>query len=168
MAECRALIDEYASASEWSPAEVVAGHHPEKRNCEAVAVLSPGVSSLITSRRERAGEIVECLKRLGDSYAKHHPECVVTKVVGAQLLRYRPGGFYVQHHDASFELPRILTCVVGLNDDFVGGSLAFFDGAARIRLGCGRSVVFPSNFLFPHAAEPVLTGVRYALVAWLA
>src|SRR6056300_1077160 len=44
-----------------------------------------------------------------------------------QVLRYKPGGFYKPHQDAfeSDTNKRIYTCILALNDDYVGGETAF-------------------------------------------
>jgi predicted 2-oxoglutarate/Fe(II)-dependent dioxygenase YbiX len=52
-----------------------------------------------------------------------------------------------------------------LNDDFEGGDFLMFDGK-KLNLSAGDIVIFPSNFLYPHAVTTVTKGTRYSFVAW--
>jgi len=58
-----------------------------------------------------------------------------------------------------------LTILCMLNDDFEGGEFIMFDNEI-IPLNKGDIMVFPSNFLYPHAVMPVKSGVRYSCVSW--
>jgi predicted 2-oxoglutarate/Fe(II)-dependent dioxygenase YbiX len=164
---CNAVLQEYANAAEWRPTSVVSGYLPDKRRCDSISIADPKVNSLSSRRRELASQILKNISRAAVAYSSLHTECSVSRAFGVELLRYKPGGFYVQHHDASFEQPRILTCVIGLNSDYEGGALTWFDKRIRIRPDTGRIVLFPSNFLFPHSAESTTSGIRYVIVSWL-
>lgn len=59
----------------------------------------------------------------------------------------------------------ILTVLGLLNDDFEGGDFLMFDGK-KVNLSAGDIIVFPSNFLYPHAVTTVTKGTRYSFVAW--
>ena len=164
---CTALLQEYAGAADWRPTSVVGGYLPDKRKCDSISIADPAVISSSSTRQVLASHILNGINHAARLYTAHHQECSVSRVYGIELLRYRSGGFYVQHHDASFEQPRILTCVIGLNSDYEGGALTWFDGRIRIRPEPGRIILFPSNFLFPHSAETITSGTRYVIVAWL-
>jgi predicted 2-oxoglutarate/Fe(II)-dependent dioxygenase YbiX len=58
-----------------------------------------------------------------------------------------------------------LTILCMLNDDFEGGEFIMFDNEV-IPLNKGDIMIFPSNFLYPHAVMPVKSGVRYSCVSW--
>ena len=166
-ATCSAILEEYAGAAEWRPTSVVGGYLPDKRRCDAISLVDPGVVGSSSRRQELASQILKGIGDAAKAYTARHVNCSVSRTFGVELLRYKPGGFYVQHHDASFEQPRILTCVVGLNSDYEGGALTWFDERIRIRPETGRIILFPSNFLFPHSAEPTTSGMRYVIVCWL-
>jgi predicted 2-oxoglutarate/Fe(II)-dependent dioxygenase YbiX len=166
-AACDAVLHEYAGAAEWRATSVVGGYQPDKRRCDAISLVNPTVRSSDSTRGMLAEQIVRSISRAAKAYRAQHSECQVSRAYGLELLRYRSGGFYVQHHDASFEQPRILTCVIGLNKDYAGGALTWFDGRIRIRPEPGRIILFPSSFLFPHSAETVTSGIRYVVVSWL-
>ena len=51
------------------------------------------------------------------------------------------------------------------NDDFEGGDFLMFDGK-KLKLTVGDVIVFPSNFLYPHAVTTITKGTRYSCVSW--
>jgi len=59
----------------------------------------------------------------------------------------------------------VLSILGLLNSDFTGGNFVMWDDTV-IPLKEGSVVVFPSNFLYPHKVEPVLTGTRYSCISW--
>lgn len=164
---CDAVLQEYAGAPEWRPTSVVGGYLPDKRRCDSISLADPAVISLSSRRQVLASQVLDGINCAVKAYRARHTHCSVSRSFGLELLRYRSGGFYVQHHDASFEQPRILTCVIGLNSDYEGGALTWFDARIRIRPEPGRIILFPSNFLYPHSAETITAGIRYVIVAWL-
>lgn len=164
---CNGLLQEYAGSTEWQPTSVVGGYLPDVRRCDGISIADQNVMSRSSRRQVFASQVLESIRHAAKTYCARHPGCSVSRVSGIQLLRYRPGGFYVQHHDASFELPRILTCVIGLNSDYEGGALTWFNARIRIRPEIGRIILFPSSFLFPHSAETITFGTRYVIVCWL-
>ena len=88
-----------------------------------------------------------------------------------QVLKYEEGGFYTPHVDHFHGIPRTLSIVMFLNDDYEGGDFEMFspDGlkSAKVKPKKGRTIIFPSNFQYPHRANKVLKGTRYALVMWV-
>jgi hypothetical protein len=58
----------------------------------------------------------------------------------------------------------ILSIVTLLNDDFEGGD--FIMWGEKIPMSQGTVIIFPSNFLYPHAVTPVTLGTRYSFVQW--
>jgi len=91
---------------------------------------------------------------------------------GIDLLRYKKGGFYKPHVDSSADGFRKYSIVTFLNNDYEGGHLRFFckgkngDEYFDIQPEPGKCVVWPSTYLFMHAALPVIEGTRYAMVSW--
>lgn len=92
------------------------------------------------------------------------------------LMRYRPGGFYIKHADNqnldlatrtwNKVIDRDLSLLIYLNDDFQGGALCFEKFHYRIKPRAGMAVLFPSDSRYLHTAEIVTQGVRYAIVSW--
>jgi predicted 2-oxoglutarate/Fe(II)-dependent dioxygenase YbiX len=58
----------------------------------------------------------------------------------------------------------VLTIIALLNDEFTGGSTKILGEA--VTLSKGSAVIFPSNFMFPHEIEPVISGIRYSITTW--
>jgi predicted 2-oxoglutarate/Fe(II)-dependent dioxygenase YbiX len=59
-----------------------------------------------------------------------------------------------------------VSCSFALNDNFEGGEWCFFDNTVKMRVEQGQAVMFPSDFLFPHAIAPVTKGTRYSIITW--
>ncbi len=92
-----------------------------------------------------------------------------------QVLRYKPGGYYRPHADSD-ELnkankwervnDRHLSLLLYLDDNFEGGDLTFPNFNFRISPRPGMLIAFPSDGRYLHAATPVDSGRRHAIVSW--
>ena len=82
------------------------------------------------------------------------------------VLRYKPGGKYDPHIDASLMYPRRLSFIYFLNNDYEGGEL-HFPGIGEVKIQANRAILWPSNFMYSHGVKPVKKGLRYSLVAWI-
>lgn len=87
--------------------------------------------------------------------------------------KYVPGTQMKEHCDHIKDLfpgdrkgVPIVTVLTGLNDDYEGGELIMF-GDTEYKLGKGDTIVFPSNFLYPHRINEVTKGARYSFVSWV-
>lgn len=94
------------------------------------------------------------------------------EICDLRFNRYAEGTNMKIHHDhihTLFDGERkgvpIITIVGLLNNDFEGGEFLLF-GNKTVSLQAGDILVFPSNFLFPHAVSTVTKGTRYSFVAW--
>ena len=95
----------------------------------------------------------------------------------AQMLGYPPGGHYLAHSDSEHlnpktgeweqSVPRDVSFVFYLNEEFGGGELEFPDHGLTIKPKKGMMVVFPSYKEFLHRVHPVTWGHRYSLVCWV-
>lgn len=93
-----------------------------------------------------------------------------------QLLRYGPGGKYVAHADAEdFDaqqrqffriIDRDFSMLIYLNDDYEGGEIYFKHLNFTYKPRAGSFVAFPSNHVFSHESQPIISGTKYALVSW--
>jgi len=92
------------------------------------------------------------------------------KIIDIQVLKYTEGGHYVFHVDHAAEVPRTLSCIFFVNDDYEGGDLLFEtpDKQHNLKIDkiSNRMIVWPSNFLYPHCVTPVTKGTRYSIVSW--
>ena len=67
-------------------------------------------------------------------------------------------------------MPRQLSFVFFLNDDFEGGEFEFVftdKNIKKIKFKPNSSLIFPSNFMFRHKVYPVTKGTRYTIVGWM-
>ena len=92
-------------------------------------------------------------------------------IIDIQILKYEKGGHYRFHSDSSKNIHRILSCIFFINDDYQGGNLAFKypfkENIVKIEKKSNRLVIFPSNFLYEHSVEPVISGERFSVVSWV-
>lgn len=87
---------------------------------------------------------------------------------GYSLLKYENGTHYKMHHDCGgTHRDRVVSIVVYLNDDYVGGELTFPLFNKTYKPNAGDIVIFPSNYTFAHIAQPVTSGTKYAIVSWM-
>jgi hypothetical protein len=87
-----------------------------------------------------------------------------------EILKYENTGFYTWHVDHFADIPRTMSCILLLNNDYEGGNLCFRNpdgsGEWEVEVKPNRMIIWPSNFLFPHTVKPVTKGKRYSVVAW--
>jgi len=102
-------------------------------------------------------------------------ECRLAWFERPTVLRYTPGGKYDLHADAEVWdhdspprriLDRDLSLVAYLGEDLSGGELAFPNFERRLRPRAGLLVAFPSDERYAHAAPPLASGLRHAIVSW--
>lgn len=87
-----------------------------------------------------------------------------------EILKYENTGFYTWHVDHFASIPRTMSCILLLNNDYEGGNLCFRNpdgsGEWEVEVKPNRMIIWPSNFLYPHTVKPVTKGTRYSVVAW--
>ena len=88
------------------------------------------------------------------------------------MLKYENSGHYDFHTDHCYSIPRTLSVIILLNDDYKGGDLVFKDfnknsELLRVQPSSARAIIWPSNFMYPHRVEPITEGKRYSVVSWL-
>lgn len=82
-----------------------------------------------------------------------------------RCYKYEPGQRFAPHYDGAFvrndREQSLLTLMVYLNDDFVGGDTAFHDFAVSVRPRLGMALLFHHDLL--HEGCVVVHGTKYAL-----
>ena len=86
-----------------------------------------------------------------------------------QILQYEKTQEYGFHHDAADnremeQYHRQISVITYLTDGFDGGGTAFTH--ATLKPKPGYALIFPSNWTFPHAGEPVMRGCKRVAVTW--
>jgi hypothetical protein len=92
------------------------------------------------------------------------------EIFDIEILKYENAGFYTWHVDHFYSIPRTMSCILLLNNDYEGGNLCFRNpdgsGEWEVEVKPNRMILWPSNFLYPHTVKPVTKGKRYSVVAW--
>ena len=126
----------------------------------------------------KSTEITKVFQKFAEECAKDYINNLAPNPFPLQTLtclrfnRYKVGTNMKMHHDhihTLFDGERkgvpVLTVLGLLNDNFEGGDFLMFDGQ-KLELSAGDIIVFPSNFLYPHAVTTVTKGTRYSFVSW--
>jgi hypothetical protein len=167
--ECELILSEYKNCNDWTSTRVGDEGRLDKdvRNCD---IINISIGSIIKNNLEKRKLIDDLIFEksaiAAKKYVEDFPHCFLKSDSGYDLLRYSEGGYYTQHTDNYKETPRTLSMSIALNEDFIGGELAFFDREIQIRMDTGSAIVFPSNFMYPHEVMPVIQGTRYVIVTW--
>ena len=72
--------------------------------------------------------------------------------------------FSSHSHGQVYGFPQ-LTILLFLNDNYEGGEFKIVDKTIITKKG--SSVVFPSNFIYPHEVLKITKGIRYSITCWL-
>jgi len=97
-------------------------------------------------------------------------DATIKQISNIEILKYEDTGFYTWHVDHFPEIPRTISFILMLNNDYEGGNLCFRnpDGSGEwvVEVKPNRLILWPSVFLYPHTVKPVTKGTRYTIVAW--
>lgn len=184
---CDDIVNEYRNDPDWSQAKIGIKSDPgaDVRTNYSIFISGPdSIEKNIVRRKKLDERIFNCLGSVIHEYVSTYPNTNVSADEGYHLLRYAPNQYYKEHNDycqiVGSELPhevvrvlnsRQISCVVTLSTpekDFSGGGTSFFNDTYRVPASKGTVLMFPSNFMFPHQALPVVSGTRYSLVTWFA
>jgi hypothetical protein len=83
------------------------------------------------------------------------------------FIKYGPGQHFQEHHDNGYSYNCVVSAVSYPNDDYEGGELFFRLQNLNLKPRAGDLYLFPSNFMYPHRAMPVLSGTKYSIVTML-
>lgn len=106
---------------------------------------------------------------------------------GYQIQKTSPGGKYIWHDDSEVIVrgevarhegmeyhlydERLYTFILYLNDRkgiSDGRTIFYFGGREHyVEAEPGKLLFFPANKMFPHAGEPLKTGVKYLMTGWI-
>jgi hypothetical protein len=82
-------------------------------------------------------------------------------------VRYGENQHFKVHSDHGYSYTCVLSSVGYLNDDYEGGELFFDKFNLKIKPRAGDLYLFPSAFIYSHAAMPVTSGLKYSIVTML-
>ena len=107
--------------------------------------------------------IYQCLDDYCEKYLTNY-----TKKVDLGILKYSNGGHYLGHSDSDYIFYRTISILIYLNpDEYSGGETHFTFFDLKVKPKLPKLVVFPSNYIYNHAALPVTDGEKYVIVGWL-
>ena len=167
--DCAVILDEYKDCDCWRPARVGSRstENLSVRNCDIMKLsLSHVINKNMRYRKEIDNMIYKKVGEVMKKYTNRFPPCHLRDDSGYDLLRYNTGGYYREHVDNSPDLLRTLAISINLNDDYVGGEVAFFGNKMHVKGGVGSVVAFPANFMYPHQVLDITEGTRYSIVTW--
>ena len=82
-------------------------------------------------------------------------------------VKYGPGQHFQEHHDHGYSYNCVVSIVAFPNGGYEGGELYFRLQNVKIKPKPGDVYIFPSNFMYPHRAMPVIEGTKYSMVTML-
>jgi hypothetical protein len=88
--------------------------------------------------------------------------------VDYKISKYEPGDNFDWHcdefrkHHKNHAWARVISSITYLNANYEGGETEFVD--LIIKPEIGKTLIFPSNWCFPHRGNVVQSGVKYILV----
>ena len=93
-----------------------------------------------------------------------------------KFMEYNEGTLMTTHCDHIFTLfePNlgrqrgvpIISLITALNDEYSGGEIIMCE-RYKYKLKAGETLIFPSNFLYPHEIKEITKGTRYSMVSWV-
>ena len=92
-----------------------------------------------------------------------------------KFLEYNKGTLMTQHCDHIYDVfedfgkPRgipILSIITALNENYSGGEIILCE-KYKYKLKAGETLLFPSNFLYPHEIKRITKGTRHSMISWV-
>lgn len=166
--ECELVINEFEPTDLWVKSPSIYRMDEDNTEIRFNEQISISGYRKETDRGEDIDQLLvkatmAALKTYGDKV----PMWVAESDEGFTIFKYKTGSKFEEHTD-SYRVNRpTLSVVIALNDNFNGGEWSFFNGEYQVDLKQGSIMVFPSNFIFPHAISEVTEGTRYVVATWL-
>jgi hypothetical protein len=144
---------------------------PEYRDCvdfkykasDIVSDTSPSGLAL----QKLAEETVHRQKQVVKDYTRRYNISELRYWEATNYVKYGPGQHFQEHHDHGYSYNCVVSLVSFPNDDYEGGELYFRLQNVTVKAKAGDTYIFPSNFMYPHRAMPVTSGVKYSMVTML-
>ncbi len=107
--------------------------------------------------------LYQCVK----DYCSYY-DLIINKDEGLEVLKYENYDKYEYHSDSYRGVDRTLSCLIYLNPgNYEGGGTHFKHFDYTINPDKPSLVLFPSNYPYLHAAQPVIKGEKYVVVTWM-
>jgi len=166
------VIDDPDNEYDWR--EAMVGYQmrmPEYRDCVDFKYKKTDIA-------EDMSDAGEALKSLADDvtyrelqalkdYTRRYNIGELRYWEATNYVRYGEGQHFQEHHDHGYSYNCVVSMVGFPNDDYEGGELYFRLQNVQVKARAGDLYIFPSNFMYPHRAMPVKSGVKYSMVTML-
>jgi len=149
--------------------EALVGHEqkmPEYRDCvdckisEQLAQSAPAQFAEITKIwQDTTDRLIPCLRHYESLY-----NVKMEFMEAINYIRYTSGQHFQVHTDHGFSYTCTISSIMYLNDDYEGGELFFPYFQLKFKPEAGDIILFPSTYIFAHAALPVTSGTKYSAV----
>jgi predicted 2-oxoglutarate/Fe(II)-dependent dioxygenase YbiX len=92
-----------------------------------------------------------------------------------KFIEYNKGTLMTKHCDHIYDLFEvsgksrgipILSIITALNENYSGGEIIMCE-KYKYKLKTGETLIFPSNFLYPHEIKRITKGTRHSMVSWV-
>lgn len=165
----------YAETTDYKEAKIVSDGKSNDTNVVDMDIRRTYVKPLGVNPNKRTEThwynlLFDAFGRGLKNYMAKFPFVHPDRVLDISILKYNQTGFYDWHVDAAPTIPRTLSCILLLNDNYAGGELCFQDQTTKtemkVDVKANRLIMWPSSFMYPHTVKPVTSGRRYSIVAW--
>ena len=160
--------------NQYSYSEAMVGYSmkiPEYRDCHDFRFKKSDIEG---DRSSASRELQDVWQSIYDSasqavkhYASHFKIGELRYWEAMNFVRYGPGQHFQEHHDHGYSYNCVVSLVGYPNDDYEGGELYFRLQNLNIKPKAGDLFIFPSNYMYPHRAMPVVSGIKYSVVTML-
>lgn len=128
-------------------------------------IMHEGMNAALLKYYEQLGNISEHFQRFPVP-AAYRTKCHREQI---QVLKYDHEEYYNWHYDQATdpscrEFGRTISIVLYLKNADEGGRTIFPHRAFKPK--AGQALIFPSNWCFPHSAEPIVKGQKVVAVTW--
>lgn len=165
------VLDDPATEYDWR--EAMVGYQmkmPEYRDCVDFKYKKTDIqetSEAADALRSLADDVIYRQMQVVKDYTRRYHIGELRYWEATNYVRYGVGQHFQEHHDHGYSYNCVVSLVGFPNDDYEGGELYFRLQNVQVKARAGDVYVFPSNFMYPHRAMPVKSGVKYSMVTML-
>ena len=171
--ECQFIIDTIETFPSWQDAKTFGETENHRKTQVDFLVSRYGnnsalykAHSIIGYSFKKAFEELAFVYKTEDSENANETHIFYTGDEGVQILKYQSGEFYKEHIDNGPQTKRLHSCIMYLNDNYIGGETNFSRQKVKFKGQIGDIIFFPSIFTHPHSAMEIKEGVKYTAVIW--
>lgn len=165
-----ALMNIEPSNPQYQWQEAMVGHRqkmPEYRDCVDFKIHQSLADQAKNTQYDEAykvfTEIKDKIKNRVDQYCGPY-NITMNYMEAINFVKYTKGQHFFYHADHGYSYTCVVSSIAYLNDDYEGGELSFDKLGMKFKPSHGDIIIFPSAYIYSHAALPVTSGVKYSAV----